>query len=135
MSTVSFSKFLRGDCAALENKVRRWYILRGAGYVDSRFILRSRPLDLIIGQGCHNWVDLDPLRGVARRWYFMSGDGFLCSVPVVYMCGPVCLHLNWILQNWVSHDNEGSGAALRGDGIFCPATVKNARRWSFRNAY
>ena len=66
----SFPKFLRGDCAALENKVRRWHILRGAGYVDSRFILRSRPLDLIIGQGCHNWVDLDPLRGVAWRWYF-----------------------------------------------------------------
>ena len=86
MSTVSFSKFLRGDCAALENKVRRWYILRGAGYVDSRFILRSRPLDLIIGQGCHNWVDLDPLRGVARRWYFMFGDGIL-------MLGAGCLYV------------------------------------------
>ena len=51
------------------------------------------------------------------------------------MCGPLCLHLSWIPQNWVSHDNEGSCAALRGDGSFCPAVVENARRWSFRNAY
>ena len=86
MSIVSLSKYLRGDCAALDDEVRRRYILRGAGCFDSRFILRSRSLDLIIGQGCHNWVDLDPLCDVARRWYFMSGNGIL-------MLGAGCLYV------------------------------------------
>ena len=89
MSIVSkkcFLKFLHSDGAALEDKVRRWYILRGTGCFDSQFILRSRALDLILGQGYHNWVDPDPLCSAASRWYFMSGAGIL-------MLGNGCLYV------------------------------------------